>query len=853
MRPDPTSLERPVLPLFSLLDVHERLLLHRNGRLTLVYRLTAVHEPALDDPEFEHLAEQLTHAWSALPERVSYQFLTLVDTAAAARLLDDVFRPVPRASPRHELYEALRACTLERFRLHTQAGEGDLLQTREHVLAVSFLPRALARYAAARLPFLRSRRQIQTGRIWAQAADEAELIDRSVTRVLRELGVACERCDDDGIARVLHLLLSPTRAAERPLARLSGRRHEDDRLPESLLALYPFLADAAPLWDVTDDTLTIEREHLRLGEFFVGAVTMKRLPDQTQAGTLVPLLRLPLPRYLISFRVNVLDQAQEIAALAAASRLADAWKAASLFASSKREDPAVVSLQRQKDSALRRVYETSQRLLGLSLTLVLFARSRRELDEHVRTALGALAMAHGLSGVRETYALLDAFSSTLPGGPELPHTLQKCDSPTVSDLLPLFDFRSGQGRIPFLTPNHSLVLFDPWAESLPAPHQLVFAGSGWGKSYALQYELACYEMHCLARGEPAPRLFLLDKGGSYRRFLEVRGNDARYIAFSPDEPPGLDVFRFTPGDEPLATHVSRLSTLLLDCLRVGEGHDPAQVEVQKAALLQALFDLYGADGTGPVSFDRLGGQLQRLGQPALAQALYPFLHGNLAALFRDDPRLALDPGVNAVCWDIGRLDEHPDLKRVALRLAIYQIRKLAHAAARRRQTTFLVIDEAWSFLAGGLGGAFVVDALRSGRKDGLAVILLSQQLEDFAASDVRAAILGNVSSRLIGHPGKVNLATFRELLGLTERQLEMIGRLRSSPDFREFLLVRNDTSEVVRVPANALIEKLFTTRHADVAAWERLRADSPDVEPLALLQRWAGVRAETARDAPGQS
>jgi type IV secretory pathway VirB4 component len=182
------------------------------------------------------------------------------------------------------------------------------------------------------------------------------------------------------------------------------------------------------------------------------------------------------------------------------------------------------------------------------------------------------------------------------------------------------------------------------------------------------------------------------------------------------------------------------------------------------------------------------------------------------------------------------------MKRVALRLAIYQIRKLAAQAARQRQTTFLVIDEAWSFLAGGMGSEFVVDALRSGRKDGLGVILLSQQLEDFAAPDVRAAILGNVSSRLIGHPGKVSLQAFRELLGLTERQVEMIARLRSAADFREFLLVRNDSSEVVRVPSNPLIEKLFSTRPEDMAAWERLRAAYPRMDPLELVQGWAEGR-----------
>jgi hypothetical protein len=69
----------------------------------------------------------------------------------------------------------------------------------------------------------------------------------------------------------------------------------------------------------------------------------------------------------------------------------------------------------------------------------------------------------------------------------------------------------------------------------------------------------------------------------------------------------------------------------------------------------------------------------------------------------------------------------------------------------------------------------------------------------------------------------------------------MIQGLRGGTDYREFLLVRNDSSEVVRVPSSPLIEKLFTTRRADMAEWDRLRADRPDADPLVMLRKWAGV------------
>jgi len=273
---------------------------------------------------------------------VSYQFLTVVDAGAAANVLPNLFRPVPPISERHELYEAIREENLKRFTslaLGDDAGR-ELLQARQHYLCVSFEPEGLKKHRRSRIPFARTRRQERLRTAFDEALSEADVLDRSTTRALMDLGVGYDRCDDDALARLTHQLLSPDMSQHQPLEGI-GERLRDDRhdLPQSILQVHPFLADASPLWELTDDPLTIDRRYLRLGSWYVGVVTMKKLPDATYAGSLVPLLRLPIPRYTVSFRVNIRDQAAEIAALAMASKMADAWKQASLFGSSKREDP----------------------------------------------------------------------------------------------------------------------------------------------------------------------------------------------------------------------------------------------------------------------------------------------------------------------------------------------------------------------------------------------------------------------------------------------------------------------------------------------------------------------------------
>ena len=265
-----TRIERPILPLFSLVEIADRVLIHRSGRLTLVYRIDAFHEPALDDPDFEHVALQLTHTWSALPEKTSYQFLVTVDAEKAAGLLDDVFRPVPEGSPRQRLYAALRGSVRERFEGLTRAEGGaarELLQARQHFLAVSFEPEALRRARTReRLRFLKRHRRAQIDDTYAEALGEAALVDQATTRALVDLGLGYERLDDDGLARLMHALLSPDTARERPLERLSRRLRDDrDELPDSVLREHPFLADTSPLHELTDDPLVIDRRFLRQG------------------------------------------------------------------------------------------------------------------------------------------------------------------------------------------------------------------------------------------------------------------------------------------------------------------------------------------------------------------------------------------------------------------------------------------------------------------------------------------------------------------------------------------------------------------------------------------------------------
>jgi type IV secretory pathway VirB4 component len=319
--------------------------------------------------------------------------------------------------------------------------------------------------------------------------------------------------------------------------------------------------------------------------------------------------------------------------------------------------------------------------------------------------------------------------------------------------------------------------------------------------------------------------------------MELRPDDARYVTFTFENPPGVDVFAWTEEEGSIEEHVSRLEWLLLDLLRVSEAEEE-RFERKKAAVEEALFRIY--QGGLPASFDGLREALE--GNPEgreLVPALFPFTEGKFKQLFKPNPAFALDEGIRAVVYDFKGLSEHRDLSSIALRLVIYQVHRFSARVSRKRHRTFLAIDESWALLDSAVTAAspaplFIASAVRMGRKTGMSVIGLSQVIEDFARSAYGAAILGNSATKFVGIPGGEGADGLRRHLQLTGRQVEQVRRLARTPRFHEFLLIQGETTHVVRVPLDSLSRWVFTTSPADR---ERL-ADLAETRPeTTLLER----------------
>ena len=783
--------ERSLASELSLLDIEDDLVWQRDGRVTLLYRIRPLHEPALTDEDFDLAAMAAENVWSSLPENTSYQFLVLVDRRHGLAQLNAALRPIAGTSATERLLEEFRQGRLAHL-VDRAPSEGPfVIQERRHYLAATFRPTALGvgssgdwrRWlaSAARLvglsPGQRSRYESAYGRVM----NEAQSFHRRVMSALQEQGLAPTRCGGDDLVGLVHELLSPCASEYFTLAAMSARnRTERDGFPRALLDEVPFLGDVAPAWSLTDDDMLVHQRFLQVGDRYATVLNLKELPDSTEPGMLVPLLQLGREKYRVVYRVDIPRVRREYDALRAKANLAEGLRLENFLVQSNRPDPHAEAVGNQSQEAMRKLIAAAQRIFGVSLQVVLYERSPEALEEAVQETLSRMSRAHGLHGHRETFMLKRAYLSTLPGAPPMLERRRKALTPVAVDLMPVFDTVSGEGRIPFLTPSNALVFYDPFDSRAQANANALVTGiPGAGKSVLAQMLLSGYEMSCAGAGDPLPYVFILDNGASYERYVRLREEDGRYVRFAFSDSL-VDIFRWSPEDGDLDEHISRLEWLLLDLLKVDQANEE-RFERKKAAVEEALKDLYAGDG--PRDFRAYASALARTAEgPDLAGGLFPFTEGKFARLFTANPALELREDVRAVCYDFMGLAEHPDFAAIALRLVIFEVRRFAARMNRRRHRTVLMLDESWSLLDSRVGrgnvtnqaAPFLTSSIRMGRKEGCAVIALSQNLADFSSSGLGSAVIENSATKFVGISDAAGIESLRQLLQLNPRQVAQV-------------------------------------------------------------------------------
>ena len=574
--------------------------------------------------------------------------------------------------------------------------------------------------------------------------------------------------------------------------------------------------------------LSVHRDHLRIGRYFVATATLKSLPEgETRASMCRGFLSsLPFP-FVLGQNIETGNQNSEVDRLKFQRRLANSMAAGAKNVSDLESESAL----RHTEGLLSELLEGSEKVVSMDTNVTVWADSLEELENRCDEVLRAFQAMGRSEGIFETLPLVDAFVACAPGvcgG----FRMKRVKSSNCAHLMPVYAGWRGNERPVCLFTNQDgePVKIDPFDPGLPNWNALVFAASGSGKSFAvLQIAMQLYG------SGPTPRIVWIDNGASSARFLETMGG--QFIDLGIDSDIRLNPFDLPEGQSVPSPGKVKLVLAVLEQI-LGEDGDKGLPKRHGALLEEAIHRVYEETGGTPTLSD-FKNLLEGHGSKEMrdyAVMLYPWTGGRAYGRMLDG-KTNIDPEKDLVAIETGGLDGHPDLQNVMMLVFTGFIK--AKAAADAGRPTLLVIDEAWKLLETPSGRDFTVEAYRTFRKYGSGIWCVSQNYKDFLADGAVAdALFPNTASTFVLKQTKIDWADFQKRLQLNEAETEAAKSLESvKGEYADVLLMQNEHRAVLRIEADPLAYWIATTDPKDKAIIAEAKRKNPDLTKLEVLEK----------------
>ena len=404
--------------------------------------------------------------------------------------------------------------------------------------------------------------------------------------------------------------------------------------------------------------------------------------------------------------------------------------------------------------------------------------------------------------IREGFGQLPAWWSRLPGQPRKRQIRTVFSSAGVAACLaPLFGPATGQAECKHLHRPAMATFETPWRTpyhydlfgGADVGHTLILGATGAGKSFALNFLLVQCQHY-------APRVLVLDLGGSYKWLTEFMGGG--YLELNPDgagDDIALKPFSLPAGERTF----SFLTGWIARLLRIGgyslRGEDTTE-------LRERVEDLYRSPPA-----DRSLSALVR----TLPSAMWPAMsrwHGEGAwARFFDGGG---DDTLELADWqviDLAGAAEHDDLCEAALFFLLERLRLALDDPAEAARVKLMVVDEAWRYLNDRAVLTYLAEAAKTWRKRNAALVLATQSAVDLTDTDGAQALLESLPTKLfLANPDLPDAVqtTFR----LNDTEMQTIRGLLPK---RELYLRRAQEAGVVRLEVDPESYWLYTSSPVD--------------------------------------
>jgi hypothetical protein len=708
---------------------------------------------------------------------------------------------------------------------------------------------------ARSLPLLRafSRKRQQHAAALARALHTLPIRCESLSTQLAALGLRSRRLAGKELTDLYYQCLQPTRALAHPLSppvvASVGQPHAvlfqspdnaghiqawNDRPSASLqesgstLTALP-IPDLLPLADLlAPASIEVFRDALRVDDEWVRVLAVTAFPREVSDGWLAPLL-LHDDLAEVIFHLHPRETAAMLRQL---KRRRAGYVSMRQFQlrQGRLSEPEMEVAQADVNGLLQQLASGEERVLDLSLSILLRAGSRQALEKRTERMLAVLRTLLLDTGTHIAYfEQAQGFRSCLPEArDELARTLTM-DTASAAASFPFISNTLAQpgGTFLGLSSTREPVLPNPWNEEFENPNTFMGAPSGGGKSYLGKLWIA---RDVTLHGKEGIRCAVIDPDGEYDPLADAL--EGEIIRVAPGSHHHLNPFDLLPAGCDLesyarsAQHADHLAEkiqdlqILLD-LMLAEGGEQAQLSKQEKGLLDlALAEAYRRKGitADPWThhheppllrdlYEVLRREVCGSDNMGLATRLARYVHGSLSGLFAGQTSVNLD--THLLVWNVREMQA--ELRAIGLFLIAEAT--WTQALHQTHVPRALYIDEAASILDHPEGGRFLANLSRRARKRYLRLVTMTQSPERFVQDAYGSVVASNAAIKILKVQDRTSIAAVAERFGLTrgeQQRLLTFGK-------QEALLIAGDRRVILTIQASPEEHALITTNPVELA------------------------------------
>jgi type IV secretion/conjugal transfer VirB4 family ATPase len=524
-------------------------------------------------------------------------------------------------------------------------------------------------------------------------------------------------------------------------------------------------------YQVVNSTIEAERDHLRVGDHFVRVLTIKEAITETRPLVLDSLLKIAANFYVVTeWTARTSQQARkEVNKRRRHFNISKTGFVSQMGNDTTKTNPRDVLVDESKQADIENLGEClralgdGQQLGDFSLTIILYGRSKQELEHVVGEFTAVFTNADGNLFV-ETYNQLNAYFATVPGNYALNLRKLYMLNTNYADLSFLFTILPGEKTNAHLGAEYLAALETdnntPYFLNLhngDVAHTLILGMTGSGKSYFCNFTLQNAQKY-------APLTFIFDIGGSFQSLTNIFGGSYLNV--------GQDARDFTINPFSLPQTKENLQFLFSFFRVLIEGNEQRyRIDFKEERKLwhaiERMYVLEPEQRTVSNFADIIGELKDRLHRWTRSGQ-----HGFLFDNATDTLTFSRFQTFNFAGWG----DAHDVLEP----LLFYVLHRASNEIGDpTKLATFklFLLDEAWLFIRNETIRNYIVQAQKTWRKHNAAMILATQSIKELEESGMLQIVSESCPTKIFLANPEMNRDLYQEAFHLNDTELDLIGGL----------------------------------------------------------------------------